>query len=74
MEVGLVTALLGAFGKALDKLPNYDQKKRKEYYELRLAYLQELQKEKRDLDLFMNLRDQLKAFLEAFEIDIEALP
>lgn len=73
MEIGLISAFLSAFGKVLDKLPNYDQKKRKEYYELALAYEQEMKKDNRDLDLAMNLRDQLKTFLKAFEVDMENL-
>lgn len=73
MEIGLISAFVSALGKVLDKMPNYDQKKRKEYYELSLAYLQEMKKDDRDLDLAMNLRDQLKTFVQTFEIDLEKL-
>jgi len=59
--------------KLLEKIPNYDQKKRNSYYEKKSLYLSEVSKTypERDDDLILNLRDDLKAFLEAFNKEIK---
>lgn len=70
--VALLSVSLSIANKLMDKIPNYDQKKRKEFYELNMRYVEEKKRvyPDRDDDLIMNLRDQLTAFLEAFDKEI----
>lgn len=70
MKLELVLSIVD---KLLSKTPNYDQKKAKEFYELKLSYVGELKKTypERDDDLIMNLRDQLGVWIESFDKDME---
>ena len=62
---------LGFASKAMDKLPDYDEKKRAEFRDLKDAYNTEVKREKntRDHDLIMNLKEQLTPLM----VEIEGL-
>ncbi len=66
MKLELVLSIVD---KLLAKTPNYDEKKKKQFYDLKLAYVGESKKTypERDDDLLMNLRDQLSVWIEAFD-------
>lgn len=68
-----VTALLGIIDKFMDKIPDYDQKKRDQFHELKLRFEEEKKRiyPDRDDDLIMNLRDQIIAFAEDFNKEIQ---
>jgi hypothetical protein len=57
--------------KLLDKMPNYDQKKREEFFKLKRDYQREKAHPDRDDDQLLNLKDKLEAFMQAFAKDIE---
>lgn len=57
----------------MDQIPNYDQRKKKEYYNLknRLNDSWNAPWEKRDDDLILNLQEKMKVFLESFYEEIK---
>ena len=59
--------------KLMNKTPDYDQKKRKEFYEKKLSYECEKVKSypERDDDLILNQKSELQSFLMAFDKEIE---
>ena len=65
MKLELVLSIVD---KLLAKTPDYDEKKKKQFYDLKLSYTGELKKTypERDDDLIMNIRDQLSVWIEAF--------
>ena len=56
----------------MDKTPNYPQKKKEEYFELKNSLEDETKKEypDRDDDRIMNLRDEFILFAETFAKEI----
>ena len=68
-----ITLALSLGDQILKKLPNYDQKKRKDYYEKKSLYTQEKAKTypERDDDLLLALKEDLYNHLEAFKKEIE---
>lgn len=63
-----------AFGsKLMDKLPDYDQKKRADFYKLKSEYFQLLSApyEERDDDKILYQKEKLAAFMQAFNKEIE---
>jgi len=56
--------------KLMDKMPNYEQKKRKQFYNLRSRYQEEKNMEDRDDNLLGHYRDQLLIFLDAFDKEL----
>lgn len=71
--ITLVSALIKVTDKLMDKIPDYDQRKRQEFKDLHLELTEELARVKgvdRDDDKVMNLRDQLRAHCVAFAQEI----
>lgn len=68
-----ITLALSLGDQILKKIPNYDQKKRKDYYEKKSLYTQEKAKTypERDDDLLLALKEDLYNHLEAFKKEIE---
>ncbi len=60
------TLALSLASKVLDKFPDYEQKKRKKFRDLKDTYNTEVKREKstRDHDLIMNLKEQLTPMME----------
>ena len=58
----------------MKKIPDYDQKKRQQFFNKTTQLQDEWNKpyDKRDDDLILNLRDELSAFLEAFYKEIKS--
>lgn len=58
--------------KIMDKLPDYDQRKKEQFYKLKtkLNNAWNSPYETRDDDLILNLQDQMKIFLESFYEEI----
>ena len=67
-----VTMLLNVVGKAMDFIPNYDQRKKEEYHTLRTAYENEKKKSypNRDDNLVGVYRDRLMQFVAIFNNEI----
>jgi len=67
-----VTTLLSIVSKAMDFIPNYDQRKRKQFYEYKIAYENEKNKipEHRDDNLVDVYRNRLLNFVEIFKDDL----
>jgi len=58
----------------MKKIPDYDQKKRQQFFNKTTQLQDEWNKpyEKRDDDLILNLREELSTFLEAFYKEIKS--
>lgn len=69
-----VTLALSLGLEIMKKIPNYDQKKRNEYYNKTKQYNQEKAKTypERDDDLLLSLKEDLFAHLDAFKKEISA--
>lgn len=71
-----VTEILGLALSIVDQvmgmLPNYEQKKRKEFYKLKRKYEEELVKDfsERDHDLILTYQSELRDFLKAFQKEL----
>jgi len=59
---------LNLANEIMKQIPDYDQRKRKEFYKKVLSLQDEWHKpyDQRDDDLILNLRDELGTFLKAF--------
>ena len=59
-------------GKLLDKIPDYDQTKKNKFFKDSKRYLEEKSKAfpLRDDDLILNLKDELTAFMDAFNKEL----
>lgn len=70
---GAITALLGVTSKLLDKTPDYNQKKKENFFKMKNAYEAELKKEysQRDDDMIMNLREEIVLFAGSFSKEIK---
>lgn len=72
-----ITAVSTVVSKTMDKLPNYDQKKKEKWEKLQLSYRNEMKKEiiagenGRDDDLIMRLREEILIFSTTFAEEIE---
>lgn len=68
----LVAALFSVTDKLLDKMPDYDQRKKEKYFKLRTRYNDEFKKDypSRDDDLILNLRDELLSFIDTFSKEV----
>lgn len=71
--VALLSVALSITNKLMDKLPDYDQRKKQQFHDLNLRYEQEKKKTypERDDDLIMNLRDELSSFLSMFDGEVK---
>ena len=67
-----VTMLLSVVGKVMDKLPNYDQRKKEEFYKLRTKYENEKSKEyyMRDDNQLGIYRDRVMRFCSIFSTEL----
>lgn len=67
--IGIVDTLLSITDKVMDHLPNYEQRKKKEFRSLRMAYDNEKSKDpsQRDDNLVGVYRDRLLLFVSIFE-------
>lgn len=63
---------LNLANKVMDKLPDYDQRKKQDFVEKKTKLSEEWAKPytKRDDDLILNLQDELSAFLIAFHDEV----
>lgn len=70
----LITALLSAVGELMDKLPNFEQRKKEKYFELKQELYDELNKPsyKRNHGRISELMDDIVQFMEAFGQDIKS--
>jgi hypothetical protein len=68
-----ITLALSLGDQILKKIPNYDQKKRNDYYNKKKLYNQEKAKTYplRDDDLLLSLKEDLFTHLEAFKKEIQ---
>lgn len=68
-----ITLALSLGDQILKKIPNYDQKKRNDYYNKKKLYNQEKAKTypQRDDDLLLSLKEDLFTHLEAFKKEIQ---
>lgn len=59
--------------QVMDQIPNYDQRKKKQYFNLKqsLDAAWNAPWEQRDDDLILNLQEEMKTFLEAFYEEIK---
>jgi len=64
--------LFGVVSKFMDKTPNYDQKKKQEYYDLKKEYDEQVKKDfpDRDDELISMLRDELRVLSQVFYEEI----
>lgn len=67
----LLGSLFGVVDKIMSAMPNYEQRKRKEYFDLKKRYLDEITREDGDDNLADNIRDELQLFIEAFAQEIQ---
>jgi hypothetical protein len=67
-----INILLKVTDKLMDRLPNYSQRKKKQYLKLRRLYEKEIQRDysSRDDNLVDNYRDELLRFIETFSTEI----
>lgn len=68
-----ITLALSLGDKLLDKLPDYDQRKKDDYYKKKKQYLLERSKNypQRDDDLLLTLKEDLYNYLDAFRKELE---
>jgi len=66
-------AALQIANKLLDKIPDYDQRKKEKYHKLLKDYTIEKARpaDMTDHDLILNMRDEIKNFLLVFSKEIE---
>ena len=67
-----IAIALGLADKLMDKVPDYDQRKKEKYYKLKRKYNEEISKKysERDDHLIGCLSDELCDFLETFNEEI----
>ena len=66
----VITLFLSVFDKVLDRMPNYSQRKKKQYYKLKKAYLDEIKSENRSdtaVDVYFG---DLILFIECFGAEL----
>ena len=62
-----------SFGsKLLGKIPDYDQKKKSQFFKLQDSYNKEKMNPDRDDDKLLNIKEELAAFLRAFQEEIKS--
>ena len=66
----VITLLLSIFDKVLDKTPDFDQKKKNQYFKLKKEYEDEKKSINRDDNRVDNLRDKLLLFVETYSKEI----
>ena len=68
MGAAAIAALIGVVNKTLGMMPNYEQRKRKQWYEMQLLYSQEKAKAypDRDDDVIMELHMKIILWASAF--------
>lgn len=66
----IIGALLGVVDKVLEAMPDYEQRKREQYFKLRKKLQEEMSRDLPDDNLIGNLTDELKLFLESFSQEI----
>lgn len=66
----IVNLALKVFDGVLQKTPNFDQRKKKEYYKIRGEYEEELRSSIRDDNRLDNLRDQLCRMVDSYSEEI----
>lgn len=66
-------AALQIANKLLDKIPDYDQRKKEKLFKLSKEYQEELvrPRDMQDDDLIANLQDEIKLFVTTFAKEIE---
>ena len=71
--IATIDLLLSITDKLMDKLPDYSQRKRQQYYKLKKKYDREKSAEfpHRDDNLVDNLRDELIRFVDSFEKELK---
>ncbi len=62
----IIALALKVFDTLLEKFPDYEERKKKKYFELKMEYLEELKSERRDMNKLMNLRDELFTTVSVF--------
>jgi len=72
--LGLITAALGVVGKSLDKFPDWDDKKKADFYKMKEEFYEEAKKPLglRDDERVVDLGDQLQRYVEAFRTVLES--
>lgn len=70
--ITLVTTTISLADKALSLVPNYDQRKKKKFYELKERYENEFRKDypERDDNLIDHYRNDLLCHIQAFSSEI----
>lgn len=69
--MGIFEMLLSFGSKLLDQMPDFDQKKKDQFYNLKTQYQKEKASPNRDDDKLLNLKEELETFLEAFHKELE---
>ena len=71
MEIAIIALKIAH--EIMKKMPDYDQKKRSEFYKMTVRLEREWNRPypERDDDLILNLRSEAMAFLEAFYEEIK---
>lgn len=64
--VEIVGIALKLFDSILDKMPDYEQRKKEDYWDTKKEYLEELHAENRDDNRLLWLRDQLMEMVSVF--------
>ena len=70
--LGIVATSLEIISKMMDLLPDYEQKKREKFYDLRMELMEELNKpyEDRDDAKVVYVSKQLAIYMEAFSQEL----
>ena len=68
--VELISALLGVIDKVIDKIPNYEQRKKDKYYKLKKEYFEVINSENIDHNLADKLALELRLFIDSFGNEI----
>jgi len=68
-----LAAVLQIANKLMDKIPDYDQRKKEKLFKLSKEYQEELvrPRDMQDDDLIANLQDEIKLFVTTFAKEIE---
>lgn len=67
---GIIEKTLSIADKLLDKIPNYDQRKRDQYHKLKKIYRDERDKENQDMDLMLDLLDMVNDIFDTYHREI----
>lgn len=70
--MGDLALALSFASKLLDKFPDYDQRKKSKFFDDQKRYNEEIRKDYplRDDDLILNLKEDLVAFMKAFNEEL----